>query len=250
MFGFQFRSQERREEARGRQEEARDESDAEADGDDERDEGGGSSGSESHVDEFDDDLEYAAGVLGGMRTCSAARGGADGPDALYDGDSDIADEEEEEPAAAEMDNGAEMRWARSLVANQAKSEKSARKRRSRGQGGRFVEKQPAPEDRDEEEERPELRHHQPKRRHYREEERRRKEAERQRQKRVEKRAERLERLKHAQEILSRVLATDDLKSIIKEDEMVLKAKGQVTCGFVCVWEDGPGLPPIFLLFVK
>ena len=25
---------------------------------------------------------------------------------------------------------------------------------------------------------------------------------------------------------------------------------QVTCGFVCVWEDGPGLPPNFLLFVK
>ena len=50
----------------------------------------------------------------------------------------------EEPAAAEMDNGAEMRWARSLVANQAKSEKSARKGRLRGQGGRFVKKQPAP----------------------------------------------------------------------------------------------------------
>ena len=25
---------------------------------------------------------------------------------------------------------------------------------------------------------------------------------------------------------------------------------EVTCGFVCVWEDGPGLPPNFLLFVK
>jgi hypothetical protein len=188
---------------------------------------------DSELDEFDDEEEAAAEVLGGLRGDGAGQGGAESDDsedeeeeAEYDGGSE---EEEGAHKRQKGNNGPEARRRRSQLANEAKAKKRARAkgRFARGERGRFAKKPATPEE-DEEEDQPQrqgLRPRSKKRKREVEEERRRREAERQRAKRAVKRQQNLEMLREAQRVLERALATDNIKSLIVDDEAALNAKG-------------------------